>query len=351
GLRAELVTHDDGSVNVYARVSGRADLAGRSDRPALLISAHTDTVFPLSCDLALRRDEVNRRLFGPGIGDNSLAVAALIAIAHALAAVQPRLECDVWLVANAAEEGLGDLRGIRAALGYLESAHPAGVGAAVVLEGLALGTVYHRGIGVRRYRLEVECPGGHSWGDEGIPSAIHEAVALLARMAALELPAAPRTTLNVGRIGGGTSINTIAAKAHAEIDLRGETSDAVEAIETRVLSIARQTERANVAVRMHPIGNRPAGGIAGDHPLVAAAEQSLAAVGIRANPRAGSTDANAIFAAGIPCVCVGVSTGAGAHRADEYIDLDPIAGGMRQLGLLIPAAARIAAGETGGGAA
>ncbi|HKJ86016.1 MAG TPA: M20/M25/M40 family metallo-hydrolase, partial [Spirochaetia bacterium] len=111
-----------------------------------------------------------------------------------------------------------------------------------------------------------------------------------------------------------------------------------------VLALAREVRGESVSVRMQPIGNRPAGGIAGDHPLVTAAVESLAAVGIEAGRRSGSTDANAILAAGIPCVCVGVSSGAGAHRIEEYINIDPIAQGMRQLGVLIPAAARIAAG-------
>jgi tripeptide aminopeptidase len=341
GVDASVVTHDDGIANAYARIPG-AD----SRRPVLVVSAHTDTVFPATTDLTLRRDTDARRLYGPGIGDNSLAVAALVALARALADSRDAGEpppCDVWLVANAAEEGLGDLRGIRAAIEHVGAASPGGIGAAVVIEGMLLGCVYHRSIGVRRHRVEVQTPGGHSWGSFGAPSAVHELVRLLDRVVDLPVPASPKTTFNVGRIEGGTSVNTIAARASAEIDLRSETREEVARLEKRLLEALQVPQPADVVVRVGRIGSRPAGSIDPHHPLVVAALTALSAVGIAGELRSGSTDANALLAAGVPTVCVGVTTGGAAHRLDEYIDLDPIEQGMQQLGLLVPEAARIAA--------
>lgn len=342
GVHAEVVTHDDGSTNTYARVPG-AD----PSLPVLLVSAHTDTVFPAAVDLAVRHDPSAGRISGPGLGDNSVAVAALVALAAALRssceADETELPCDVWLVANAGEEGLGDLRGMRAAIEHVRAAAPGGIGAAIVLEGLLLGSVYHRSIGVRRYRLEVEAPGGHSWGSFGAPSAVHELVRLLGDVVDLAVPRSPRTTFNVGRVEGGTSVNTIAAAAWAEIDLRSETTEEVERLERRLLEIARSPRPAEVVVRAVRIGSRPAGALDEHHPLVIAATEALAAVGIAAELKSGSTDANALLAAGVPAVCVGVTTGGSAHRLDEYINLDPIEQGLQQLALLVPEAVRIAA--------
>ncbi|MFW5743427.1 MAG: M20/M25/M40 family metallo-hydrolase [bacterium] len=342
GVHAEVVTHDDGSTNTYARVPG-AD----PSLPVLLVSAHTDTVFPAAVDLAVRHDPSAGRISGPGLGDNSVAVAALVALAAALRssceADETELPCDVWLVANAGEEGLGDLRGMRAAIEHVRAAAPGGIGAAIVLEGLLLGSVYHRSIGVRRYRLEVEAPGGHSWGSFGAPSAVHELVRLLGDVVDLAVPRSPRTTFNVGRVEGGTSVNTIAAAAWAEIDLRSETTEEVERLERRLLEIARSPRPAEVVVRAVRIGSRPAGALDEHHPLVNAATEALAAVGIAAELKSGSTDANALLAAGVPAVCVGVTTGGSAHRLDEYINLDPIEQGLQQLALLVPEAVRIAA--------
>ncbi len=342
GVHAEVVAHDDGSVNAYARVPGTDPY-----RPVLLVSAHTDTVFPATASLAVRHDSSAGMISGPGLGDNSVAVAALVELAAALRASREAgetdLPCDVWFVANAAEEGLGDLRGMRAAIEHVRGEAPGGIGAAVVLEGLLLGSVYHRSIGVRRYRLEVEAPGGHSWGSFGAPSAVHELVRLLGDVVDLEVPRSPRTTFNVGRVEGGTSVNTIAAAAWAEIDLRSETTEEVERLERRLLEIARSPRPADVVVRAVRIGSRPAGSIDEHHPLVNAATEALAAVGIAAELRSGSTDANALLAAGVPTVCVGVTTGGSAHRQDEYINLGPIEQGLQQLALLVPEAVRIAA--------
>ena len=60
----------------------------------------------------MRRD--GEKVYAPGIGDNSLGVAALFALAWELKARQSALPGDVWLVANVCEEGLGDLRGMNA---------------------------------------------------------------------------------------------------------------------------------------------------------------------------------------------------------------------------------------------
>lgn len=349
GLDADVVTHPGGLTNAYARIAGAGGAV-----PALLISAHTDTVFPAATNLAARRDTEHGRLSGPGIGDNSLAVAALLAIAKACGAAggprdradgPPPPPCDIWLVANASEEGLGDLRGIRAALDHVRTRHAAGLGAAIVLEGMALGGVYNRGIGVRRYRLTVRTAGGHSWGDYGSPSAVHELVRRLDRVVRLDMPSVPKTTMNIGVIGGGTSVNTIAAEAFAEVDLRSETREDAERLAQRVAREVGGAGSAGIHVDLEMIGNRPAGSISAEHPLVKAALDALQVAGREGELRSGSTDANALLAEGIPSVCVGVSTGGNAHRLDEYIDVDPIAIGITQLSYLIPEAARIASGS------
>jgi tripeptide aminopeptidase len=191
----------DSAGNILARLPG----AG-SDSP-LIISAHLDTVFPAETDLAIRREA--GRVYGPGVGDNSLGVAALFGLLWALRERGIQFPGDLWLVANTCEEGLGDLRGMKA----LVERFAALPKAYLVIEGMALGHVYHKAIGVKRYKITIHGPGGHSWIDYGAPSAIHELSELVTRITAIQPPALPRTTLNVGRISGGTSINTIAAEA------------------------------------------------------------------------------------------------------------------------------------------
>lgn len=320
----------DGVANVFARIPGR------SARRALLLSAHTDTVFGHDVDLGVRQDEATGRLYGPGIGDNSVGVAALLMLADDLAAL-PTPPVDIWLVANSGEEGLGDLIGMRAAVDRLQAI----LGAVIVIEGMGLGRIVHRGLGSRRYRIVVDAPGGHSWSDFGAASALHTIALLAADLTKLRPPESPRTTFNIGRLAGGTSVNSIAQHAWLELDLRSEATDALERIVEQALAIvtsyqAPKWQRRGVTVRTELIGDRPPGEIAADHPLVSAAQEVLDALGVRdrSDLRISSTDANVPLSRGIPAVCLGVTEGGDAHRVSEWMRPGPLAKGMAQLLLL-----------------
>ncbi len=181
--------------------------------------------------------------------------------------IQPR--GDIWFVANVCEEGLGDLRGMKAVVDRFGG----DVHAYLVLEGLALGHVYHRAVGVKRYRVTARTSGGHSWSDYGQPSAVHELAKLVVELASLSLPTHPRTTMNVGRISGGTSVNVIASEATLDLDLRSEGQEALTALVSAVERLIQKANRAGVTVEAQVIGQRPAGEIAASHPLVNAGKR------------------------------------------------------------------------------
>ncbi len=319
--------HVDEIANVFARVPGEQ----RS--PALLVSAHTDTVFPLETDLSVHVDKQKGYIYGPGIGDNSAGVAALLALAKTTSEL-PKPPTDIWLVANSGEEGLGDLRGMRAACDRLQDR----VGAAIVLEGMGLRRVVHRALGSRRFRISVKAPGGHSWSDFGTASAVHVLTRLAAELTLLQPPNQPRTTFNIGRIEGGTSVNTIAQEAALELDLRSEDQATLTAIVEETQAIVRRYQsttwqKQGVTVEAVTIGDRPSGEIANEHPLVQASFRSLAACGVNANPhlRISSTDANIPLSRGIPAVCIGITEGGNAHRLEEWMNPALLPLGMRHL--------------------
>lgn len=313
--------------NVYGRLPGAG--VGRP----VVVSAHTDTVFPASTDLRLRRE--TDKIYGPGIGDNSLGVAGLFGLVWMLrersaAASNPDLPGDVWLVANVGEEGLGDLSGMRAVVERFGDSPRA----YLVLEGMAFGQVYHRALGVQRYQITINTTGGHSWVDYGRPSAIHELAALVTRLNNLPVSRSPRTSLNVGKISGGTSVNTIAPEATLELDLRSEGEQTLKNLVERVLHLVAAANRPEVKASCQVIGSRPAGKIPADHPLVILARGCLADLGIEPNLTIGSTDANIPLSRGLPAVCIGLSSGHGAHTVQEYIHTSPLALGLAQLAAL-----------------
>jgi tripeptide aminopeptidase len=295
----------------------------------LLVSAHLDTVFPLAVDLKVEREP--ERILGPGIGDNSLGVAGLFALVWRLSERKVDLPGDLWLAANVCEEGLGDLRGIRAVVDRFGS-DPL---AYIVLEGMSFGQVYHRALGVRRYRLTVRTEGGHSWIDYGRPSAIHELAAVSTRITALELPRAPRTTLNIGIVSGGSSVNTIAAEAMLELDLRSESAATLDDVSRQVQALAEAAQKPGVTVALEVIGQRPSGEIPAAHPLVRLASDCLREQGIEPRLNIGSTDANLPLSRGLPAVTVGLTTGGRAHTVHEFINLPPLEKGVEQLARLV----------------
>ncbi len=321
--------------NVYGRFPGANSGAHRP----VIISAHSDTVFPAGTNLELRRDK--RFLYGPGVGDNSTGVAGLFAIAETLMTYDLRPNADTWFVSNVGEEGLGDLRGMRAVVdrfGHLAFY--------IVVEGGLYGQIAHEAIGVRRFRITVETSGGHSWGSFGSPSAIHELGQLIAAIDRLSVPQRPKTTYNVGMIEGGTSVNTIASSASMLLDLRSADSDELDRLVSQVgVIIQRARKRAFqrkkiVKITVEPVGNRPAGRISRDTPLVGWADAALRYVG---GPPAiyvsGSTDANIPLSLNIPSVCIGLTESANSHRLDEYIETSSLQSGLQQLLLLALAAA------------
>jgi acetylornithine deacetylase/succinyl-diaminopimelate desuccinylase-like protein len=254
-------------------------------------------------------------------------VASLFGLLWLLRERAISLPGDLWLVANVCEEGLGDLRGMRAVV----ERFGADVRAYLVIEGLSLGYIQHRALGVQRYRISAKTTGGHSWSDYGRPSALHELSALVTQLTKMPLPNEPRTTMNVGRMGGGTSINAIAAGAWLELDLRSESPQVLTELAQAVEQLVEMVSRPEVQYEAKVIGRRPAGELPASHPLIQLAENCLREQGVEPRLMIGSTDANIPLSLGLPAVVLGITNGAGAHTTGEFINTEPIGRGLQQL--------------------
>lgn len=298
------------------------------DAPGVMIAAHTDTVFPAETDLKVQRE--SKVIYGPGLGDNSLGVAALLGVLHHWRHEGIEPLCDVWFVATSREEGLGDLGGMRVAYDTLGDK----IGAVINLEGLALGHVYNGGIAVRRLHITAKTDGGHSWTHFGRPSAIHGIMNLGAKITHIEVQKSPRTTYNIGIVDGGQSINSIAAEASLWLDMRAETKEALAHLEQQVQAAIAEVTHDELQFAVEVVGDRPAGMIEENHPLVQMAMSALRMAHVQGSLQAGSTDGNVPLSHGCPTVTIGITRGGNAHRVDEYIETQPVAAGMKQLLLL-----------------
>ncbi|MFL5761546.1 MAG: M20/M25/M40 family metallo-hydrolase [Thermomicrobiales bacterium] len=303
-----------------------ARVPGRSRGNSVLIAGHLDTVFPAQTDLSIIRS--NGRIHGPGIGDNSLGAAAVLALPAILrdAGIVPAV--DLLLTGNVGEEGLGNLRGMRSVMeAHLE------ISAAIAVEGHNLGRVTHVAVGSRRLRVTVVGPGGHSWGDFGRPNAIHIAAAIIHDLSRIPVSNSPKTTLSVGTIEGGISVNTIPPTCTFVLDMRSPSDTSLRRLSERIDRILT-TSRSGVEVHVEKLGERPAGRIDADSPIVRLAMDVLRELGVTATSDASSTDANIPISRGIPAICIGLTTGGNVHRTDEYIDTNPVGSGLLQLAAL-----------------
>ena len=334
--RAEYVFAEMGRIGLvdvqrdYAgNVLGR--YRGGHGRP-IVISAHLDTVHKGHGEIPLLREPTC--IQGPGIADNSMGLGALLGTAAWLKQTAAKTGGDVWFAADVGEEGLGNLAGMKALVDTFGDKPLL----YLVLEGLGLGQICHRGLGVLRFRISAAAKGGHAWVNYGDPSAIHELARVVSALADFSLPNKPRTSLNVGRIQGGVSINTIAPSAWCEIDLRSEDQVTLSRLASRVRKLVQSHEKSGLQFVIEQIGSRPAGGLSTSHPLIYLTAEILGELNLPVTLVIGSTDANIPLSKGYPSICIGVTLGGCPHTENEFIQLDPIEKGLEQIVRLVQSA-------------
>lgn len=288
---------------------------------AIVVAAHLDTVFDEETTHETYIEE--DRMFGPGVGDNTVAVAALASLDSLLPS---RTHHPVWILGTTGEEGLGNLSGITHALREPRQ-H---VEALIAVEGNYLGRIATRGVGSVRFAVRIQGPGGHAWEDKDAPNAVQVAAEFIAEVADLRSSDDRSTSVNVGRICGGEAINVRAPSAGFDVDLRADNSSRLSELEERFIAIVN-TPRPEIETSLRLLGRRPAGHIAPDHPLVVEASSVLHDIGFTPEKIAASTDANAAYDHGIPAIAVGVTTGGGEHTPNEWIDLKPLPLGLAAL--------------------
>ena len=312
------------NVRIDAEGNVLGERTGRAPRPHLVFSAHLDTVFPEGTNVTVTRQ--GSVLRGPGIGDDCRGLAVVLAVVRALNQANVQTAGTITFVGTVGEEGLGDLRGVKALIQHTLKGQ---VDRFVSVDGTGLG-ITHIAVGSLRYRVTFSGPGGHSYGAFGIANPVHALGRAIAMLAEVRPPVDPRTTFNVGRVGGGTSVNAIAAEAWMEVDMRSADRESLGALDARfhdavdralAAENARWEQRGRLSAVTRLVGDRPAGRLAPDAPILAAVVSVTRALGLAAALSEGSTDANLPMSLNMPAVTIDAGgTGSGAHSLDETFD-------------------------------
>lgn len=316
---------DAGLKNVRIDAEGNVigERPGAGPRPNLVMSAHLDTVFPSGTNVKVRRE--GRVLRGPGIGDDCRGLADLLAVARALNKSGVSTPGTITFVGTVGEEGLGDLRGVKR---LFEETLKDRIDRFVSLDGDGLG-ITHVAIGSVRFRVTFRGPGGHSFGSFGIVNPVHAVGRAIARVADLQVPRSPRTTFNVGRVGGGTAVNAIAGEAWMEVDLRSANDRILRSLENQFRQAMQDAADAenerwlsqSLTVSVEAVGRRPAGAVAETSPIVQAAVSVSKALNFPVSFSEGSTDANLPLSLGVPAITIDSGgRSAGVHTEGETFD-------------------------------
>lgn len=284
---------------------------GRRGRRTIALGGHLDTVFPEGTDVTVR--QVGDTLFAPGIGDDTRGLVVVLTALRAMEEAEVETDDDVLFVGVVGEEGPGDLRGMKHL--FRPGADP--IDAWIEVDGGGLDRIVSMGLGSVRYRATFKGPGGHSWGAFGLANPAHamsRAVRAFQDVADVLTRSGPRTSYNVGRMGGGTSVNSIPFEVWMDVDMRSESPESLAGIEAAFLTAMEEGLQGEnslrrdgpaLTVELEKIGDRPSGETDPSLPLVQRALAVTRHFGGEPSLSRSSTDSNIPIALGVPAVTLG----------------------------------------------
>lgn len=296
--------------------------------PLLAVAAHLDTVFPEGTDVEVQRN--GTRLSAPGIGDDTAGLATLLAVIRAFDASNILTLSDILFIGNVGEEGPGDLRGMKYL--FLEGPYKDKIKLFVAVEGGRQADITNAALGSKRYRITFKGPGGHSFSAFGLVNPAFAMANAMKKFSELQVPSDPKTTFNVGIVGGGTSVNSIPADTWMDVDLRSEDPEELDALAETFLGLMheaveeensiRSTAEGSLRLEIKMIGDRPSGEVSVESSIVQLATAAYRSFGIEPIYSRSSTDANIPISLGIPGITIDRGgLGGRSHSLDEWTDV------------------------------
>lgn len=296
------------------------------EREIVVFMAHMDVVFPDTEPFTVT--EEGDKLFAPGIKDDNADLTNLLMCIKYLLEYRPVMSVGLLFAANSCEEGLGNLKGSR----QIYKDYGGRVRECISFDG-NLDRIVNRAVGSKRYRISVKTEGGHSYNAFGNDNAIYELARLLRSLYEIQVPQKAKTTYNVGKIEGGTSINSIAESASMLYEYRSEDKECLEEMETAFERVISGYREDGLDVEVEVLGVRPCGNHVDQNALGRLTNRHMEIIRqftdqeVIAGP--GSTDANTFLAHGIPSNVIGTAIGGCTHTREEWILTESLRTGQK----------------------
>lgn len=298
------------------------------DQRALIFSAHVDTIFSTETELKIKEDKGT--IACPGICDNSTGIVALLYLMKYLKEKGITPANSVIFLFNVGEEGLGNLRGIRY---FFDTTELKNITAHICIEGHQIGRLTKIVVGSHRLNIRVITQGGHSWRDFGNNNAIVIAAELIDRIMAIKLPKYPKTTLNIGIIKGGESVNSIPATTELSVEIRSINQTVLKNVTLELNNVIEYMIKKGHKLEANLLGDRPCG-IMKHEWLVSKIRNVHKRLNIKTIEDIGSTDSNYPISLGLPSLTIGITEANNTHSIEERLVKEPIRKGLEQLILI-----------------
>lgn len=294
-----------------------------------VLAAHTDTVFP---DMEpLPYYEEDGKIYCPAVSDDTAGVVVILFTIKYFLENNIVPEKGILFVLNSCEEGLGDLKGTR----KLFEDYDGRIASFLSVDG-DLDEIIEDCVGSHRYEITVETEGGHSFSNFGRKNAINEAAKIINAIYEIDVPKkeGKKSTLNVGTITGGTSVNTIAPNAVFLCEYRSDDFEGMAYLEKEFLRIFKEAENDEVKVIVKKVGDRPCANI--ERSKVDALKAIVQPIieemaGKEARVFQASTDCNIPLSKGIPGIAIGSSVNKGIHTREEWLVKETVITGLEML--------------------
>ena len=297
---------------------------GKTSNKLIALDAHLDVVFPEGTNVKVMM--VGDTLKAPGIGDDNRGLSMIIGVLKALNQAKIETQNDILFVGSVGEEGLGDLRGVK----YIFDKSNLKIDSWISIDGGDIGRINNAALGSKRYKITLKGKGGHSWGAFGLANPHHalgKVIDYFSQEAEKFTNNGPKTSFNIGRIGGGTSINSIPFESWMEVDMRSVSPKSLGEIETilkeatakAVTDYNATNIKDKITLEIEKIGDRPSGVLPNDLPLIQRAMAATLLFEKEPKLTIGSTNASIPISKNIPAICIGRGgESGGAHSLDEW---------------------------------
>lgn len=318
------------NISIDEAGNGMAILPGTKGEHNILVCAHADTVFSQKTDHAMSVGP--NHIQGPGIGDNSLGLAAIVTLPEILKRLNISFEDNLILLGCSRSLGHGDLGGIRF---FLEN-NQLPIRAGVCVEGIQLGRLSYTSVGMLRGEIEVNVPTEYDWNKFGATGAVVLLTKVVQRILEIPIPIEPPTRILFGSLNAGTSFGTQPTTANLRFEIRSEKIGMAAELRQKIEDIIDEIANAsNTEITLSVIAQRTPTGLAYGHPMVKTMRSILKKMDVKPHADPSVGELSELINKGIPAVTLGLTKGHDKNEFKESIEINPIFDGVSQLVALL----------------